>query len=53
MSVERDREIRRRRQRKDKTHKLKARIQATTDIKLKAKLTEKLGRINPHLKNIE
>ena len=53
MSVERDREIRRRRQRKDKTHKLKARIQTTTDNKLKAKLTEKLRRINLHLQNIE
>ena len=52
MSVERDREIRRRRQRKDKTHKLKARIEITTDSKLKAKLTEKLKRINPHLQNI-
>jgi hypothetical protein len=53
MSVERDREIRRRRQRKDKTHKLKARIKAAPDNKLKAKLTEKLKRINPHLQNIE
>ena len=52
MSVERDREIRRRRQRRDKTHKLRARIQATADGKLKAKLTEKLRRINPHLQNI-
>ena len=52
MGVERDREIRRRRQRRDKTHKLKARIQATADNKLKSKLTEKLKRINPHLLNI-
>jgi len=46
------REIRRRRQRRDKTHKLKVRIEATADNKLKAKLTEKLKRINPHLQNI-
>lgn len=52
MKVERDREIRRRRSRRDKTHKLKARIQATTDNRLKAKLVEKLKRINPHLKDL-
>jgi hypothetical protein len=49
MGVERDREIRRRRTRRDKTKQLKVRIKATTDSKLKAKLIEKLKRINPNL----
>ncbi len=49
MGVERDREIRRRRQRRDKTKWLKDRIAATNDPKLKAKLTEKLRRVNPNL----
>ena len=53
MGVERDREIRRRRQRRDKTHKLKARIKATTDNKLKARLVEKLRRINPNLTDLK
>jgi hypothetical protein len=51
MGVERDREIRRRRNRRDKTRKLKARIEATTDHRLKTKLTEKLKRVNRHLKD--
>jgi len=49
---ERDREIRRRRSRRSKTGWLKARIQATTDAKLKAKLVEKLKRVNPNLKDL-
>jgi hypothetical protein len=53
MNVERDREIRRRRNRRAKTKWLKARIKATTDNKLKAKLVEKLGRINPNLKDLQ
>lgn len=53
MGVERDREIRRRRRRRARTKKLKARVEATTDNRLKAKLTEKLKRINPNLKDIE
>jgi len=53
MKVERDREIRRRRARRDKTHWLKARIEATTDVRLKAKLIEKLKRINPNLKDLQ
>jgi len=53
MSVERDREIRRRRTRRDKTKKLKARIAATTDNRLKAKLTDKLRRINPNLQDVK
>ena len=52
MKVERERELRRRRTRRDKTHKLKARIKATTDNKLKARLVEKLRRINPHLTDL-
>jgi hypothetical protein len=53
MRVERDREIRRRRGRRDKTRWLKARIQATTDARLKAKLTEKLKRVNPNLVDLQ
>ena len=53
MGVERDREIRRRRNRRDKTKKLKARIEATTDNRLKTKLTERLKRINPNLQNVK
>ncbi len=53
MGVERDREIRRRRSRRDKTRKLKARIAAITDNRLKAKLTEKLKRVNRNLKDIK
>ncbi len=52
MGVERDREIRRRRRRREKTHTLKARIKATSDNKLKAKLTEKLRRVNLYLQNV-
>jgi hypothetical protein len=53
MRVERDREIRRRRRRRDKTKKLKARLEATTDNRLKAKLIEKLKRVNPNLKDVK
>lgn len=44
---ERDRELRRRRARRLKTRYLKARIQATTDARLKARLIQKLKRVNP------
>lgn len=52
MGIERDREIRRRRRRRSKTAWLKTRIQGTTDAKLKAKLVEKLKRVNPNLKDL-
>ena len=48
MRVERDRELARRRARRDKVNKLKARIAAAADNKLKAQLVEKLRRISPH-----
>ncbi len=48
--MEREREIRRRRQRRDKTKWLKQRIAETTDAKLRARLTEKLKRVNPNIK---
>ena len=51
--VERDREIRRRRARRLKTRKLKARLKATSDSRLKAKLTEKLKRVNPWLREVK
>jgi hypothetical protein len=47
----RSREIRRRRARRLKTWKIKARLKATNDNKLKAKLTEKLKRINPFVQD--
>jgi hypothetical protein len=53
VGIERDRDIRRRRRRRSKTGWLKARIQATTDAKLKAKLVEKLKRVNPNLKDLQ
>jgi hypothetical protein len=49
----RDREIRRRRARRRKTWKLKARLQASSDSKIKAKLAEKLRRVNPFLAGAE
>jgi hypothetical protein len=52
VGIERERDIRRRRSRRSKTSWLKARIQATTDAKLKAKLVEKLKRVNPNLKDL-
>jgi len=53
MRVERDREIRRRRARREKTRKLKARIKVTTDSKQRARLIEKLKRINTHLHDLK
>jgi len=47
----RDREIRRRRARRRKTWRLKARIAATTDSRAKARLAEKIRRINPYVQN--
>ena len=45
----RNHEINRRRARRLKTWKIRARLKATNDNKLKAKLTEKLKRINPFI----
>lgn len=53
MRVERDRELRRRRVRRDKSRRLKARIRATTDNRLKAKLMEKLRRVNPYVQDVQ
>jgi len=53
MGVERDRDVRRRRTRRAKTKWLKARIAAATDSRLKAKLTEKLKRVNPNLRDVK
>lgn len=53
MGVERDREIRRRRARRAKTRHLKARIKATTDSRLRARLIEKLKRVNPYLHDLK
>ncbi len=52
MGVERDREIRRHRRRRDKTQWLKARIASAADPKLKAKLIDKLKRANPNLRDL-
>ncbi len=53
MGVERDREIRRRRTRRAKTKWLKERIAAATDNRLKARLVEKLKRVNTHLRDVK
>ncbi len=47
----RDREIRRRRARRRKTWRLKARMAATTDSRAKAKLAEKIRRVNPFVQD--
>ncbi len=47
----RNREIRRRQARRLKTRSLKARLKAATDSKTRAKLVEKLRRINPYLRD--
>jgi len=46
-------EINRRQARRNKTRRLKERIKATTDNRLKAKLAEKLKRINPYLESVK
>ncbi|HLF26734.1 MAG TPA: DUF6800 family protein [Anaerolineae bacterium] len=48
----RNHEINRRRARRRKTKKLKERIRATSDNKLKARLLEKLKNVNPFLTDI-
>ncbi|HEY4688892.1 MAG TPA: DUF6800 family protein [Anaerolineae bacterium] len=45
----RNHEIRRRRARRLKTWNLKERLQATADNRQKAKIIEKLRRVNPYL----
>lgn len=47
---ERNREIRRRRARRLKTRQLEARIHATTDGQMKARLIQKLKRVNIYLR---
>jgi len=47
----RDREIHRRRARRRKTWQLKARMAAATDSRAKAKLAEKIRRINPYVQD--
>lgn len=47
----RDREIRRRRARRLKTKILKARLKTATDNKTKAKLAERLKRVNTYLRD--
>lgn len=46
----RDREIRRRRTRRDKTRWLKERLAQTSDSKRKSALIEKLKKVNPYLR---
>jgi hypothetical protein len=53
MNVERDRELRRRRARRTKTKWLRARIAAATDNRQRAKLVEKLKRVNPHVQDVK
>jgi hypothetical protein len=51
--VERDREIKRRRNRQQKKKALKARIAVERDTKVKARLTAKLKKISPNSPALE
>jgi hypothetical protein len=46
MSRERDRELRRRRQRRQKIHKLKVRLAQSKDLREKQRLIDKIQRIS-------
>lgn len=45
--IERDREIRRRRQKRDKVHDIKERLKTERDTKVRARLIAKLKKISP------
>jgi hypothetical protein len=45
--VERTREIKRRRQRRDKVHELRARLATERDAKVRARLLAKLKKVSP------
>jgi hypothetical protein len=47
MTSERDREIKRRRQRRDKVRKLRARLERTTDVRQRAVVIRKIQRVSP------
>ena len=53
MSCERHREIRRRRQRKKKIHKLRARLAETTNPSEQARITAQIRRISPYAPILE
>ena len=46
--VERDRELKKRRQRTDKVRDLRARLETERDLKVRARLIAKLKKISPH-----
>lgn len=47
MTSERAREIKRRRQRRDKVRKLRARLVQTTDVRQRATLIRRIQRVSP------
>ncbi len=47
MTSERDREIKRRRHRRDKVRKLRARLDRTTDVRQRAVVIRKIQRVSP------
>lgn len=47
MTSERDREIKRRRHRRDKVRKLRARLERTTDVRQRAVVIRKIQRVSP------
>ncbi len=48
MAIERHKEIRRRRHRREKTAKLRARLEKTTDSRQRAALIRKIQKSNPY-----
>lgn len=47
MTSERDREIKRRRHRRDKVRKLRSRLERTTDVRQRAVVIRKIQRVSP------
>jgi hypothetical protein len=47
MTSERDREIKRRRHRRDKVRKLRARLERTTDVRQRAAVIRRIQRVSP------
>jgi len=47
MTSERDREIKRRRHRRDKVRKLRTRLERTTDVRQRAVVIRKIQRVSP------
>ncbi len=48
MTSERDREIKRRRHRRDKVRKLRARLERTSDVRQRSAVIRKIQRVSPN-----